>query len=139
MNAVSTNSRYHCPDWCEGHDLDSIEQTESTQSVVHCSGVGGGATDRLHNMMSGRILRDEQMTWDVVCYMTEEESGVRLGEFVHLDTTNLRDHTKQTTPLTSGEARSVAAALVAAADRLDVTYPRNQGEFHRYTGLTQHN
>lgn len=139
VNAVSTNRRYRCPDWCEGHDLDSVETSDTTHEVVHCSGVGGGSTDRLLNMMSGQLYRDEQMTWDVACYLTEDSDGVRQGEFVHLDLSDLRDHTKQELRLTSGEARIVAAALIAAAERIDIVSPHKSEAFHRYTGITKHN
>jgi hypothetical protein len=133
MTEVSTN-RYYCPAWCEGHDEDSMELTETEQRAVHCSGVGGDYLLKLTNAHSGRLLRDERMSYEVSCNMTELANGTRLGDFVHLDVTDLgdTDHVGITMRLTPAEARTLAAILIAGADRLDVVRPTARDEFHRF-------
>jgi hypothetical protein len=114
--------RLQCPDWCSGHDIDELSLVKTEGRVVHSATVGGDVLDELRNPFSGVVHRADWASYDVtISTQQDADETYNHPEFIGLQVGRWRaEHERAEVELrlTSGEARSMAAVLVAAADRL---------------------
>lgn len=117
--------RYLCPSWCEGHaDGDDPGGFWRDGQVRHFRAVGDATLWQLRNPVSGEVRRDESAGYEVYLSEIERIDGTRLGAFVLLGVAAPSAYSGERTPvemhMTAGEARSLAAVLTRAADRLEL-------------------
>lgn len=119
-----------CPSWCGGarwHGLESLEdRLEDSRVIVHSLSTGGGWLPEVRRCATN-VTRERVGTWEVRCH---SDAAPYTGEAVSDSVVRLRiggDGDREVS-LLPGEARSIAAGLVAAADRLDGVAARRSCE-----------
>jgi hypothetical protein len=114
-----------CPSWCHRrpgqrfeHGSDPEDVLEEITGPEHTRGVGGLLLDEIRNQVSGAVLRPGQGSIDLTVRRADRAGGgcgLPVVEVTHLPA----DPGGDTVALTTGEARSLAAALVRAADLVE--------------------
>jgi hypothetical protein len=126
MSDEPLHSLPKCPDWCEGAH-GNVDGGTDEQGITHSSRRCFSAfMPDIRNAVGGRMLRagghevavslQQKDLWSARCGLTAvclESSVLQLND----DNTITRGRVQ--VPLTSGEARTVAAALVRFADLAD--------------------
>lgn len=110
-----TETDLACPPWCEVRAPDSHELRAGSLSE-HRRGVGEFWQRELRTP-GGRIVRPARGRVSVGLLLRERSDGALGEEIVTVDVTG------DGLELTNGEARHLAALLVAATDRLDGLRP----------------
>lgn len=102
----------YCPRWCIGGHRDALEEgIPAEAAATHMSHALGGILYELSGW--GRTMRPNSGSWQIQLTRQPNSDGRGFAgpPIVHLQAIEL--------PLTAGEARSLAAQLVALADKAD--------------------
>ena len=118
--------RFACPDWCisglSGHQQALDEGCTWEEARVHRSGDHVGHLSTLTNPYSGRLERQSLVGWQVVT-VADPGAGQWFGHpFIELELHEYDEATRKRVmaPMTSGEARVLAAQLLRLADGIDL-------------------
>jgi hypothetical protein len=115
-----------CPTWCSGqHEQALIEGCDFDDAARHISRDSGGYLHRISNEYTGEVLREAGGSWNAELRQSTRlfhaipTDAVGLGlPLVNLDVREVREdrHERVELSLTTGEARSLAAALLRLAE-----------------------
>lgn len=114
----------HCPSWCIGDHERAIEEGCDVKSAAgHLSADVGHYLPDLRNAIANRLDRPGNAGWRLVLVAGwPGPSDMPLVEVELHEWTDIerREVTSRSMFLSSGEARTLAAQLVAMADKLDL-------------------
>ncbi len=116
----------NCPSWCRRrpgqrfeHGTDPEDVLEEITGPEHSRGVAGFLLDEIRNQVSGAVLRPGQGSVELTVRRADRSDGgcgLPVVEVTHL---SAEPGGYEAVALTTGEARSLAAALVRAADLVE--------------------
>jgi hypothetical protein len=116
-----------CPSWCERrpgqrfeHGTDPEDVLEEITGPEHTRGAGGFLLDEVRAQGSGVLLRPGQGSVELTVRRADRANGgcgLPLVQVTHVSAGGPGGY--DTVALTTGEARSLAAALVRAADLVE--------------------
>lgn len=119
-----------CPPWCDRGHVEYGRENDGLLPAVavteHRGGSGEGSLDELRNYVSGSVFRVGGAHWDVSIAQElqppyDRGSGYATPELVELHIASHEARNAQMS-MTTGEARVLAAQLLALADRVDLAY-----------------
>lgn len=119
----------HCPRWCKTDHLAVLDENQIDVHFEHFRSGGEGILTELRNPIDGRLLRGKVQGYDMHVSQTEEPSGVRGEQLLWLYTSwseydgpdrEALSRGECTVKLTAGEARTMAAQLLALVDAVDL-------------------
>jgi hypothetical protein len=127
VTMTMTTTSPSCPSWCHRrpgqrfeHGTDPEDVLEEITGPEHTRGVGGLLLDEIRNQVSGAVLRPGQGSVELTVRRADRSDGgcgLPVVEVTHLSAGGPGGY--DTVALTTGEARSLAAALVRAADLVE--------------------
>lgn len=109
-----------CPQWCDKQHAEALAEGNGWErSQVHHAAAGGNCLSALR--YADRHIRDWGGGWDLTIqrHPLGPDGGFRGPALIELDA-HEPNHTGVALYITSGEARTLAAQLIAAADRVDL-------------------
>lgn len=108
----------HCPPWCtENHYAAAAEGNEE---VRHYSVALDGVAHVLRNHVSGEVVRDTGGSWDMTIFQQVRADGHGSPAWLDFSLTGHDGRTGIGLSLSGGEARAMAAQLMALADKMDL-------------------
>jgi hypothetical protein len=113
----------YCPSWCtKDHAEDLADGATAEEARQHLTGGPGDYLREIRNYSitgtTSRVMRKDSGAWDLNITQEERVLGYFDEPTINLESSSAGHENRVTLQLTSGEARSLAAALVHLADKL---------------------
>jgi hypothetical protein len=112
------------PSWCDRaeHEQFLAENILTpAEQWTHFHAAGGTWLPELRNWASGKVMRPGGATWFAQAIRRDETVGEHFfgAELIEVEVATVHHERRASVELTTGEARVLAATLLAVCDRLD--------------------